>query len=150
VDERLEATIGGLFALLAVALGLGLHFGPAATAAELAILAPLVEGGDLDGWTVEGIDAVTDGVIMVHLLHGTSRMNLQIAAAMGGSVAPPVTAGPYAVFATHLAGEDARGTVATSLVQSLGRVLDANLATAPIPEGLAPYAPHDVAPTPAP
>lgn len=171
MDERIEATFGAVFLAIAVVLGLGAHyrgsagaesgaprgptllprdafrlevpaFGPPATDAELAILAPLREGAELDGWIVEGIDAVTDGIVTVHLLHGESRINLQVARAAGTAVTAPASTGSYVVFATHLHGADARGTTATSLAESLGRVLEAN-AGVPVPEGLGPYAAHD-------
>ncbi len=115
-------------------------FGPPATEAELAVLAPLRIGSLLDDWIVEGIDAVTDGALVVHLLRDRSRMNLDISLTEGATALPPAVAGPYAIYVTHTVGERARGTVGLSLAESLGRVLSANLAV-PVPPGLRAYTP---------
>lgn len=115
-------------------------FGPPATDAELALVAPLRTGGLLDDWVVEGIDAVTDGALVIHLLHDGSRMNLDVTLTAGATALPPAAAGPYGIYVTHAVGDRARGTVGLSLAESLARILSANLAV-PAPPGLRPYAP---------
>lgn len=115
-------------------------FGDAATADELAILAPLDRGSAVEGWTIEQIDAIEAGALVVHVTRGGSRMSFPIASSLGNRIAPPIIVGPYSIYMTNLHGDLATSDAAMAVAHALEAVLSAN-SHVPVPATLAPYAP---------
>jgi hypothetical protein len=113
---------------------------PPAGPVELAILAPIVVGSTSKGWKVAAISAVHEGAIVVSFVEekGKGAVDLIVAASAEDEVAPPATAGRYAVFySVRLAlPEDGE-----RLAKVLARAIEKNQA-APTPPGLRPYAPR--------
>src|SRR6185437_10287063 len=72
---------------------------PPAGSAELSLLAPLKEGGALDGFDVAEIDAVdASGQLRLVCRKGSAEVKLTVALQGEGGPEPPATAGHYAVF----------------------------------------------------
>lgn len=73
----------------------------AASPAELAVIAPLVVGSHLEGWTVTAIHGVQRGYLALVVAedgHPGSELEVDVCKASLEGPTPPATAGPYAVF----------------------------------------------------
>ncbi len=105
----------------------------AAPAPELALLAPLREGGALGGFDVAEIHPIgDDGVLRLVCRKRRSAVRLAVALATDGGAPPAATAGRYAVYFTLENGDPADGE---RLASALAAVLQANAAV-PVPPGL--------------
>jgi hypothetical protein len=113
---------------------------PPAGPVELAIVAPIVVGSTSKGWRVEAISAVHEGAIVVSFVEekGRGAVDLLVAASAEDEVAPPATAGRYAVFYSVRLALPEDGD---RLARVLARAIEKNQA-APTPPGLKPYAPQ--------
>jgi hypothetical protein len=114
---------------------------PPAGPVELGILAPIVVGSTSKGWKVEAISAVYEGAIVVSFVEeeGKGAVDLLVAAsAEEDEVAPPATAGRYAVFYSVRLTLPEDGD---RLARMLGRILEKNQ-DAPVPPGLRPFQPR--------
>ena len=113
---------------------------PPAGPVELAIVAPIVVGSTSKGWKVEAISAVHEGAIVVSFVEekGQGAVDLFVTESAEDEVAPPATAGRYAVF------YEARRAVPEEgerLAKVLARVLEKNQ-SAPAPPGLGVFEPR--------
>lgn len=120
---------------------------PAAGPDELRLLAPLVVGADLGGFTVRRIRGVEGGVLRLSCARGREVVRLDVALAGDGpdggeGPPPPATAGRYAIFYALVGAVPEDGE---RLARLLGRVIEGN-AGAPAPAGMTTFAP---APKPA-
>jgi hypothetical protein len=112
---------------------------PRAGAAERAIMAPLREGSPLaEGFAIEHVDAVRDGVLAVGCRKGDARVRLDVALAAVGGPQAPATAGPYAVYYATFGATQAEGE---RLAVALAGVLATHSAL-PVPAGLGPFTAH--------
>ncbi len=114
---------------------------PRAGDAELALLAPLREGGALGGFEVTEIDPVSKtGQLVLRCRKGSTVARLYVALRANADAGPepPATAGRYAVF--YAIQDDARAE-GDALARALAKILEANAAV-PAPKGLAPFAPE--------
>lgn len=101
------------------------------------VVAPLREGSALEGYAVERIDAVHDGVFSVLCTHGDGSVRLDVALGSPGAPPAPAAAGRYAVYyAVH----DAAPADGERLARALASVLVENASIAP-PRGLSPFSP---------
>ena len=108
-----------------------------ATAAEMALIAPLTKGSSLGGWDVLRVEGVDQGTLRVVCVNGRSVVRLDVALAADGGPAPPATAGKYAVFYSL---KDASPEDGERLAKELARVVEKN-AAAPPPPGMTPFVP---------
>ncbi len=112
---------------------------PRAGAAELSLLAPLKEGGALDGFDVAEIDAVdASGQLRLVCRKGSAEVKLTVALQGEGGPEPPATAGRYAVFYATGGAPSGRGE---GLALALAKILEANAAV-PVPKGMASFKPQ--------
>ncbi len=113
---------------------------PPAGPVELAIVAPIVVGSTSKGWKVEAISAVHEGAIVVSFVEekGQGAVDLFVTESAEDEVAPPATAGRYAVFYSVRLALPEDGD---RLAKVLARAIEKNQA-APTPPGLKPYAPR--------
>ncbi len=112
---------------------------PPAGDAELALLAPLREGGALGDFAVTEIDAVgADGLLHLVCTKASAKVKLDVALKAEGGPAPPALAGRYAVF---YATEGASSAEGDALARALAAILEANAAS-PAPPKMAPFVPH--------
>jgi hypothetical protein len=111
---------------------------PPAGREELALLAPLKEGGALAGFVVTEIDAVgSAGLLRVVCRKEGVVITLDVALRAEGGPTPPAAAGRYAVFYSGGgAPSDAEG-----LAVALAAILQTN-ASAPVPRGMAAFVPR--------
>jgi hypothetical protein len=105
----------------------------AAGSAELALLAPLQAGSTLEDFTVDRIDAVSDGSIRVVCTRGAASIQLYVALASGDAPPAPATAGHYAVYYGPSDSPDG-----ARLSAVLARVIASNPSAA-VPPGLSPF-----------
>ena len=113
---------------------------PPAGPVELAILAPIVVGSTSKGWKVEAISAVHEGAIVVSFVEekGKGAVDLLVVASAEDEVAPPATAGRYAVFySARLALPEDGDRLARVLARAIAKNQDA-----PAPPGLRPFQPR--------
>ncbi len=113
---------------------------PPAGPVELAILAPIVVGSTSKGWKVQAISAVHEGAIVVSFVEekGKGAVDLLVVASAEDEVAPPATAGRYAVFySTRLALPEDGDRLARVLARAIEKNQDA-----PVPPGLRPFQPR--------
>lgn len=102
-----------------------------------ALVAPLREGSALEGYAVERIDAVHDGVFSVLCTRGDGSVRLDVALGSPGAPPAPAAAGRYAVYyAVH----DATAADGERLARALASVLVGNASIA-APQGLSPFSP---------
>jgi len=107
--------------------------------AELALVAPLREGGPLEGFRVTEIHAVDgDGLLRLVCRKGGAAVKLDVALRSEGGPEPPAFAGRYAVFYATEAASPAQGAV---LARALAAILAANAAV-PVPPKLGPFVPR--------
>ena len=113
---------------------------PPAGPVELGILAPIVVGSTSKGWKVEAISAVHEGAIVVSFVEekGKGAVDLLVVASAEDEVAPPATAGRYAVFYSARLALPEDGD---RLARMLGRIIEKNQ-DAPVPPGLRPFQPQ--------
>ena len=113
---------------------------PPAGPVELAILAPIVVGSTSKGWKVRAISAVHEGSIVVSFVEekGKGAVDLLVAASAEDEVAPPATAGRYAVFYSVRLALPEDGD---RLARVLAKVIEKNQ-DAPVPPGLRPFQPQ--------
>lgn len=160
--RRALACVGGTLALIAVLtlaaiFGLGPALKPAPIGAraiasaeaappppagpvELSILAPIVVGSTSKGWKVEAISAVHEGAIVVSFVEekGKGAVDLLVVMSAEDEVAPPATAGRYAVFySVRLALPEDGDRLARVLARAIEKNQDA-----PVPPGLRPFQPR--------
>jgi hypothetical protein len=113
---------------------------PPAGPIELSILAPLVVGSTSKGWKVRSISAVHEGAIVVSFAEekGDGVVDLFVVASAEDEVAPPASAGRYAVFyaARRALPEDGE-----RLAKVLAKAIEKNQ-DAPAPPGLRPFVPQ--------
>lgn len=143
-----------IVASVAVGVGAGLGYliahepapvaGPApvkprsASAAELALLAPLTPGSALADFEVTEIVGVgPEGSLRVVCERGAVGVALDVALAAEGEPTPPARAGRYAIFYALRGASPAEGE---QLAVALAAFLEHN-AGAAIPPGLGPYRP---------
>lgn len=113
---------------------------PPAGPVELAILAPIVVGSTSKGWKVQAISAVHEGAIVVSFAEekGKGVVDLLVVTSAEDEVAPPATAGRYAVFySTCLALPEDGDRLARVLAKAIEKNQDA-----PVPPGLRPFQPQ--------
>ena len=113
---------------------------PPAGPIELGILAPIVVGSTSKGWKVEAISAVHEGAIVVSFVEekGKGAVDLLVVASAEDEVAPPATAGRYAVFySVRLALPEDGDRLARVLARAIEKNQDA-----PVPPGLRPFQPQ--------
>ena len=113
---------------------------PPAGPVELGILAPIVVGSTSKGWKVEAISAVHEGAIVVSFVEekGKGAVDLLVVASAEDEVAPPATAGRYAVFySVRLALPEDGDRLARVLARAIEKNQDA-----PVPPGLRPFQPQ--------
>jgi hypothetical protein len=113
---------------------------PPAGPVELAILAPIVVGSTSKGWKVAAISAVHEGAIVVSFVEekGKGAVDLLVVASAEDEVAPPATAGRYAVFySARLALPEDGDRLARVLARAIEKNQDA-----PVPAGLRPFQPQ--------
>ena len=109
-----------------------------ASAAELAVLAPLVPGAALADFVVREIVGVGgEGSLRVVCERGPVGVALDVALAAEGGPAPPARSGRYAVFYALRGASPAEGE---GLARALAAVLEHNAGVAS-PPGLRPYGP---------
>ena len=109
-----------------------------ASAAELAVLAPLVPGAALADFVVREIVGVGDeGSLRVVCERGSVGVALDVALAAEGGPAPPARSGRYAIFYALRGASPAEGE---GLARALAAVLEHNAGVAS-PPGLRPYGP---------
>ena len=109
---------------------------PHASDLELAIIAPLREGGVLGGFEVVEIDPIgTDGALRITCRKQSSVVHLDVALGVDGGPPPPAVAGRYSVFYRVEQAAPAEGE---RLSLALAAILQNN-AAAPPPPGLAPF-----------
>ncbi len=97
-------------------------------------------GSTSKGWKVEAISAVHEGAIVVSFVEekGQGAVDLFVTESAEDEVAPPATAGRYAVFYSVRLALPEDGD---RLARVLARAIEKNQA-APTPPGLRPYAPQ--------
>jgi hypothetical protein len=105
--------------------------------AELSIVAPLVVGAELEGFSVGAIDAVEDGIVVLSLEKERARVRLWIALAADGGPEPPASAGKYAVFYALRGADPSDGE---RLARALAAILEKH-ADAPVPPGMTKFVP---------
>jgi hypothetical protein len=113
---------------------------PPAGPVELAILAPIVVGSTSKGWKVRAISAVHEGSIVVSFVEekGKGAVDLLVVTSAEDEVAPPATAGRYAVFySVRLALPEDGDRLARVLAKAIEKNQDA-----PVPPGLRPFQPQ--------
>ncbi len=104
---------------------------------ELALVAPLVVGGSLDGCEVTEIQAIHRGVLNVVCRWERSTMRLWIALASDKGPEPPAKADKYAVFYSASGIEPAE---AERLSKTLADIV-AKHADVPVPKGMTEFVP---------
>jgi hypothetical protein len=110
---------------------------PPASSAELALVAPLVAGSDLAGFTVREIQGVRNGRLRVVCVKSKARVGLEVALVDPDGAAPPASAGRYGIYYTLRGATPEEGE---RLALALARVIQVN-ADAGAPLGLAPFVP---------
>lgn len=105
-----------------------------ASAADLAVLAPLREGGSLHGFDIAAIDD-KDGIVQMLCRRGPETVRLDVTLAADAGPPPPAMAGPYAVFYELEGPSQAEGE---QLALALAAVLQKNSAVPP-PPSLTPF-----------
>ncbi len=111
--------------------------------AELALVAPLAPGAELEGYTVRRVDAVFDGTVGVVLERGPDRVRLDVAmagpdGARGDRVG--AAAGTYAIYAIDVVNHTVDGAPAEDaerVAKALAGILTGG-APRPAPPGLGP------------
>ena len=111
------------------------HDRPKAGAAEQALVAPLREGAPLDGFTIEQIHPLEQGLLNIDFLRGSERVRLSISLARADSPFPPASTGPYAIY---YSGREAASESGAQLARALAEVVGKNLAVSP-PPGLSAF-----------
>jgi hypothetical protein len=112
---------------------------PPAGEAELALLAPLKEGGTLGGYTVREIDAVGDsGQLRLVCQKENAVVELNVALKAESGPEPPATAGRYAVYYFARSAPPADGD---ALAHALAKIIEAN-SWARVPRKLRPFVPE--------
>jgi hypothetical protein len=105
---------------------------PPPSAEELALIAPLAAGSELEGFELREVHGVADGVLRLVCVKQKATVRLDIALADEDGPMPPAQAGKYAVFygARNALPEDA-----DRLAKRLAKVL-ATHQEAPPPRGM--------------
>ena len=104
---------------------------------ELALVAPLVVGGSLDGCEVTEIQAIHRGVLNVVCRKERSTMRLWIALASDKGPEPPAKADKYAVFYSASGLEPAEAErLSKALAEIVGKHADV-----PVPKGMTEFVP---------
>jgi hypothetical protein len=106
--------------------------------AELAFVEPLRVGGTLEGYSIDGIEAVHDGTMGVVVGRAGETVRLEIAVADPGAPPPPGVAGRYAVYVDFHGSPPADGE---RLASALARIVGAHPSVPP-PPGLAAFTPR--------
>jgi hypothetical protein len=107
---------------------------------ELALVAPLAPGGELDGFEVREVRAVADGVLVVVCGKDRVVVRLWVALASDAGPEPPATAGRYAVF---YSAKGADPEDAARLARALAAVVDKR-ADVPVPPGMTTFVPAPI------
>lgn len=114
---------------------------PPAGPAELALLAPMVVGEEIETWKLKELSAVDEGAI--HLVFaapkGRSKIEILIALADDKGPTPPIVVGKYALFYSVKRVMQSEGD---ALARAVAKRLEKNKDLPP-PAGLAPYHPVD-------
>ncbi len=114
---------------------------PPAGPAELALLAPLVVGQEIETWKLSELSAVDEGTI--HLIFsapkGRSKIEILVALADDQGPSPPIVVGRYALFYSVKRVMQSEGD---ALARAVAKRLEKNKDLPP-PPGLAPYHPVD-------
>jgi hypothetical protein len=105
--------------------------------AELALVAPLQPGGELDGWTITAIDVAQPGSISVHATREDEQVDLTVALVGPSSPTAPATAGAYGVYYASRSAEGGPRVSrdAPALATALAHVIEQN-ASVPTPPGM--------------
>ena len=113
--------------------------------AERALIAPLAEGSALGDYEVREIQAVgPEGAMQVVCAKGRAVVRLSVALATDDGPEPAALAGRYAIFYSLRGASPEEGE---QLARALAEILSKNDA-APVPSGMAPFAPPPRPPTP--
>ena len=108
--------------------------------AELALVAPLRQGGRRGDYVVAEIDGVdARGLVHVEAHRGVAVVKLVVALRADDGPSPPAVAGRYAVFYST---EGTSTNDAEQLARALAVILEANAAK-PAPPGMKPFLVHD-------
>lgn len=107
---------------------------------ELALVAPLVVGGSLDGFEVFEIQAVRNGVLNVMCRKDRTTVRLWIALDSDKGPEPPAVAGQYAVFYSVPRGGDAD---VERLAKELAQMVEKH-ADLPAPKGMTAFVPAGI------
>lgn len=110
----------------------------AATAEEMAIVAPLTKGSTLGGWDVVRVEGTDRGALRVVCVQKRSVVRLYIALASDDGPAPPAVAGKFAIFYSL---KDASAEDGERLATELAAVIKKNK-DAPPPPGMTPFQPR--------
>lgn len=110
----------------------------AATAEEMAVIAPLTKGSSLAGWEVVRVEGSERGAIRVVCVQKRAIVRLYIALAADDGPAPPATAGKFAIFYSL---KDASAEDGERLATELAAVIEKNK-NAPPPPGMTPFQPR--------
>ncbi|MEO7330141.1 MAG: hypothetical protein ABI193_16320 [Minicystis sp.] len=114
---------------------------PPAGPAELALLAPLVVGEEIETWKLTELSAVDEGSI--HLIFsapkGRAKIEILVTLAEDKGPAPPIVVGRYALFYSVKRVMQSEGD---TLARAVAKRLEKNKDLPP-PPGLAPYHPVD-------
>jgi hypothetical protein len=105
--------------------------------AELALVAPLAPGAELEGYTVKRIDAVFDGTVGVLLERGPDRVRLDVAMAGPDSASGNRVGAAAGTYAVYDRVEGAPTDDGERVAKALARIL-ADGIPRPAPPGLAP------------
>lgn len=114
---------------------------PPPSAEELALLAPLAKGSDIEGYEVRDIRGVEDGVLRLVCVKDRDRATIRLDVALldEEGPTPPATAGKYAIYYSL------RGAVpedAEKLARRLAKVLQDH-ASMPPPKGMTKFVPRE-------
>ncbi len=107
---------------------------------ELALVAPLVVGGSLDGFEVTEIQAIHKGVLNVAVRKERVTVRLWIAVDSEKAPKPPAVAGKYAVFYSVRSGDPAE---AERLAKALAQIVEKH-ADIPPPKGMTEFVPAGI------